>query len=137
MSIIADTSYVYALYRQIDARHQRAMQFASTNTESVILPDVILPELGFLFKRDLGYDGVVRFLNEFRHSDSLFEPLLNTDLQRVFEIAERYASAELDVVDCCIIALAERLNITRIATFDRRDFGIVRPRHVPYFELLP
>ena len=137
MSIIADTSYVYALFRSIDASHERAMRFASTNAEMVILPDVILPELGFLCKRDLGYAGVVRFFEELRHTDALFEPLLKTDLQRVFEIAERYASAQLDVVDCCIIALAERLGITRIATFDRRDFSIVRPRHTAYFELLP
>jgi hypothetical protein len=29
------------------------------------------------------------------------------------------------------------MNITRILTVDRRDFSIVRPRHVEHFELLP
>lgn len=41
------------------------------------------------------------------------------------------------IVDCCIMALAERLHVTRIATFDRRDFSIFQPRHCGYFELLP
>ncbi len=48
-----------------------------------------------------------------------------------------YASADLDFVDCAIMALAERLNIRQILTFDHRDFSIVRPQHNAYFELLP
>lgn len=46
-------------------------------------------------------------------------------------------NAELDFVDSCLTALAERLNITRICTFDRRDFAMIRPLHAEYFELLP
>ena len=41
------------------------------------------------------------------------------------------------IVGCCIMALAERLGITQIATFDRRDFNIDRPRYCESFELLP
>ncbi len=33
-------------------------------------------------------------------------------------------------------ALAERLNITRLLTLDRRHFSIVRPRHCPAFDLI-
>jgi hypothetical protein len=35
------------------------------------------------------------------------------------------------------MAQAERLNIARIATFDRRDFSVFRPKHCEYLELLP
>ena len=137
MSIIGDTSFVYAVYNPDDSYHEDATSFARANTEPVIVPDVVLPELGFLFERDLGYAGMVDFFDQFRHVTWRLTPLLNTDLQRVFEIARRYRSAHLDVVDCCIMALAERLDIKRIATFDRRDFSIVRPRHTPWFQLLP
>jgi hypothetical protein len=34
-----------------------------------------------------------------------------------------------------VIAVAERLGITQIATLDRRDFTVVRPAHVTAFEL--
>ena len=34
-------------------------------------------------------------------------------------------------------AEVERLKDPRVATFDRRDFTLVRPRHVDAFELLP
>jgi hypothetical protein len=36
-----------------------------------------------------------------------------------------------------VIALAERLTVTRVMTLDVRHFQIVRPRHVESFELLP
>jgi hypothetical protein len=36
-----------------------------------------------------------------------------------------------------VIAIAERLNLTEVATVDRKHFSIVRPRHVPAFRLLP
>lgn len=36
-----------------------------------------------------------------------------------------------------VIALAERLGVTEIATLDRRHFTVVRPRHVSALTLLP
>jgi predicted nucleic acid-binding protein len=35
-----------------------------------------------------------------------------------------------------VIALAERLNIRTVVTIDYRDFGVVRPAHVPASTLL-
>jgi uncharacterized protein len=35
------------------------------------------------------------------------------------------------------LALAERLNITRVLTLDRRDFQMIRPKHCSGFEILP
>ena len=35
------------------------------------------------------------------------------------------------------LVIAERLGVTRIATLDRRHFGVVRPNHTPAFELIP
>jgi hypothetical protein len=35
------------------------------------------------------------------------------------------------------VALAERLGIHRIATFDRRPIAVFRPRHVRAFDLEP
>jgi len=36
-----------------------------------------------------------------------------------------------------VVAAAERLKITHIATLDRRHFSVVRPAHVEAFELVP
>ena len=36
-----------------------------------------------------------------------------------------------------VIAAAERLGVTEVATLDRRHFTVVRPRHVEAFKLVP
>jgi len=33
-------------------------------------------------------------------------------------------------VDACVIALAERLDVRKVAALDRRDFLVVAPRHL-------
>ena len=41
----------------------------------------------------------------------------------------------LGTVDASVVAAAERLGITAVATTDRRHFSVVRPSHVAAFEL--
>jgi len=53
------------------------------------------------------------------------------------ELTEQYIDMPLGTTDASVIALAERLDITEIATLDRRHFTAVRPRHLEAFTLLP
>lgn len=137
MTAIVDSSFIYALYNSIDSHHDIADAFAKNYSGTTYVPDVILPEVCYLFRRDFGQIGVQRFLNQFKGINAQFVSLSRSDLARIHEIAATYASAGFDIVDCCIMALAERLGVTRIATFDRRDFSIFRPRHCDFLELLP
>ena len=63
-------------------------------------------------------------------------PLAEASL-RSAEIIRQYAYANLDFGDALIAATAERLNIKRLLTLDRRDFQLIRPRDCDGFELLP
>ncbi len=47
------------------------------------------------------------------------------------------ADLGLGTVDASIIAVAERMNITTIATMNRRDFLVVKPAHTIAFEIVP
>ena len=44
---------------------------------------------------------------------------------------------DVGFVDASIVATAERLRITAMATIDRRHFASIRPRHTAAFTLLP
>jgi predicted nucleic acid-binding protein len=59
------------------------------------------------------------------------------DWQRVRELVDEYADLPLGVVDASVVAVAERLEESAIATLDRRHFSVVKPRHVSGFRLLP
>ena len=53
------------------------------------------------------------------------------------ELVETYADMPLGGVDASVVAIAERVSETMIATLDRRHFGVVRPAHATAFELVP
>jgi hypothetical protein len=53
------------------------------------------------------------------------------------ELVEIYGDFPLGTTDASVIAVAERLNITEVATLDHRHFAAVRPAHCDAFSLLP
>jgi hypothetical protein len=63
--------------------------------------------------------------------------LAATHWARCAELIERYADLGLGLVDASVIAVAERLRITVVASIDRRDLLVVRPTHCAAFELIP
>ena len=137
VQILIDSSFLYALFDHDDAKHQQALNWATNQTFQPLVPQVVLGEVMFLLDRNGGVPATLQFLDRFTFDNYTLESVTIPDLRRVREIRAAYASSRLDFVDCCIMALSERLGITQICTFDRRDFAIFRPRHCDYLELLP
>jgi predicted nucleic acid-binding protein len=136
-TVLADSSYIYALYAKSDKFHQAAQTFSEVFSGEMLVPDVALVEVVYLVSRGGGMPQVARFYDVFRTSGMTLQPITMPDIERIREITATYADARFDFVDTCLMALAERLDIARICTFDRRDFPIFRPRHVDFLELLP
>jgi predicted nucleic acid-binding protein len=130
MTALLDTGFVLALLAENDSRHTVCMQVMKSEPNP-LLPTPILTELAYMVIRDAGY---APFLKFFRYA------LAGTP-RLVYPVAadlmEKYADSKLDFVDCAITAMAERLNISRILTVDQRDFRMIRPSHIPAFEILP
>lgn len=101
------------------------------------MPDVALVEVTHLLRNFINHNAMLAFLRIFSQSAFVLESVTMQDVRRAVEIMSKYADSRLDFVDCCIMAQAERLDITRICTFDRRDFAIYRPTHCETLELLP
>ncbi len=137
MTAIVDTNFLFALIDRSDRNHSRVLAVARTLQDRLILPTVVIPEASYLIGSRLGHKAMRSFLTSLTTSDLQIESLSIEDLVRVTEILEQYADSQLDFVDAAIVALAERLNVTRILSLDRRDFSIIRPQHCEYFELLP
>jgi predicted nucleic acid-binding protein len=84
----------------------------------------------------LSYAHAIRLFSEMCATFTI-EPLLPLDMQRMEHIMRRYADSRFDFTDTALMTLAERLTITRIATFDHRDFAQYRPTHAAPLTLLP
>ena len=79
----------------------------------------------------------LRLLAEITLGNLAVEPIHARDWVRIVELVEQYADLPLGTVDASVVAAAERLGATTIATLDRRHFSVVRPKHVESFELVP
>jgi uncharacterized protein len=53
------------------------------------------------------------------------------------ELVDTYGGLPLGTTDASVVAVAERLKLTDVATLDRRHFTVVRPSHVNSLTLLP
>ncbi len=137
MTVILDTSFLFALTDRRDRNHVRVLEAIRTLQANPVLPDVVLPEICYLLASRLGHQAMRQFMRRLDPTQVRIEPLKPDDLLRIQVLLDEYADSRLDFVDTAIVAIAERLNITRICTLDRRDFSIIRPKHCDCFELLP
>lgn len=104
----------------------------------LIVPTLVLAEACYLIERQCGPRAEAAFVRGLRASPAItLAPVLPEDLDRIAEVVDRYADLPLGSVDASVIATAERLGVTTIATLDRRHFTVVRPRHTTAFTLLP
>ena len=133
MTVVLDTSFLFALTDLSDRNHDRVLAVVQSINEPLLLPSVVLPEVCYLIASRLGHQAMRRFIANLVVSGIQMESVTATDLERVNQILEQYADSQLDFVDAVIVAIG----ISRGLTLDRRDFSIIRPRHCDYFEILP
>ncbi len=137
MTVLIDTNVLLASWFARDVNHLRSKHLLkSLRNEQNIVPSPVLNELFYLASVRIGYSRAVVSFSGVQRIYQI-EPLTSNDMRRMGQIMLQYASAKFDFVDTAIMAQAERLNITRVATFDRRDFSFFRPAHCEYLELLP
>ena len=134
---LVDASYLVALGYPRDRNHQKARQFAATTQDTLLIPDVVLVEAMYNLQRLGGVAATLAFSKLLTAQRPQLVALTLADFARAVMLLDRYQDMELDFVDGCLTALAERLEIMRICTFDRRDFSIIRPSHADYFDLVP
>jgi uncharacterized protein len=135
--VLIDSSFLYALFNAREAKHESALKFVQASQDIQVIPDVVLTEVAFLFNRFGGTRAVIVFLESMVEAQPQLEPVTLLDIKLAREIMLKYPGAKLDFVDCCLMALAGRLEITQICTFDRRDFSIYRAEEGDLLELLP
>ena len=135
--ILFDTNILVAAARTADVNHHIAVRLLNTMSEPRLVPPTVVAEVCYLLSEWGGPDAEVRFLRDFRPGGLRLAELTDTDVARMADLAERYADLRLGGTDASLVAIAERLDIERIATFDRRHFTVVRPAHIDAFVLLP
>lgn len=126
--IVADTGAIVALIDADDKHHEALVELYEEDPGAWVLPWAILPEVDHLLHRYLGARVAQAFLGDVANSAFHVEFGNDADFQRAHELCEQYASLELGMVDAVVIAIAERMRASAIATLDLRDFGAITLR---------
>jgi uncharacterized protein len=103
----------------------------------LLVPALVVTEVACLIGGRLGAKAELAFPRALASGELVVEPLDPSDLGRVTELVEQHLDLPPGIADASVVALAERLDATTLATLDRRHFSAVRPSHVPALTLLP
>jgi uncharacterized protein len=135
--LVVDAGPLFALVDRHDPDHHRCASLMGSHPGPLVVPMLAIAEVAHFAQTRLRTEAEIRFLLDLATGAFMPEPVHPADWLRMAALVERYADLPLGIVDASVVAAAERLGMTRIATLDRRHFGVVRPAHVDAFELLP
>ncbi|MDT3399714.1 PIN domain-containing protein [Streptomyces sp. B1866] len=135
IATVLDTGPLAAAFNAADRWHAECASLLTSLTGRRLLPSPVMTEVCWLFERWPSVEAA--FLTEVARGTFELVHLTPGDLTRMAELVLRYADFPLGGVDASVVAVAERLGVDRVATVDRRHFGVVKPVHVPAFTLLP
>jgi predicted nucleic acid-binding protein len=137
VALILDTGPLLAALDAADPDHARCAPLLGDSREDLVVPLLVLAELDHWCHERLGAHVWLAFLEDLLEGAYRVEQPSPADLRRCHELQSTYDTLALGVVDASVIALAERLGETRIATLDNRHFSAVRPAHTDGFDLVP
>jgi predicted nucleic acid-binding protein len=138
--IICDTGPLVAAALSNDADHLACVKLFTdlhaAGTE-LLVPGPVIAEVGYLLARESGPRVESLFLRSLADGDFSTVELTTADYARMADLVLTYGSLPLGTTDASVVAIAERLKLTDVATLDRRHFTVVRPNHVNTLNLLP
>ncbi|HEX6511548.1 MAG TPA: VapC toxin family PIN domain ribonuclease [Chloroflexota bacterium] len=137
MALILDTGPLYAAVDRSDADHAACRGLLERAHEQLVIPAPVLVEVDYWINQRLHAGVLVALLDDVEQGAFVVADLEAGDYARVRQLCDRYADSDIGFVDAAVLAIVERLGETKLATLDRRHFGLLRPRHVDALELLP
>jgi len=133
--IVLDTSVLWALLDRRDAHHADARAWYDGETADLATTPLVLAEVDYFALRD-GPATAQAFYRDVDAGAYAIE-WWESAASDAAKVALRYADLGVGLADASLVALAGRLETTRIATFDERHFRTVRPLSGEAFTLLP
>jgi predicted nucleic acid-binding protein len=110
-----------------------------TSASLVIVPALVLAEVDYFLRENRA--AMRKLVAEIFDPGTRYEyePPAPSDIVRALELDARFKDLGLGLVDGMVASIAERRQVYRILTTDRRDFSVIRvgPRLTRALELVP
>jgi uncharacterized protein len=135
VTLLPGTGPVVAAIDRSDNHHARCAALLEAAEGLLLIPTTVLVEVCWLAGERPDIEAA--FLEAIAAGEFEHVPLTTADIARTAELVRTYADLPLGAVDASVIAVAERLKLTSVATLDQRHFTVVRPKHAEALNLLP
>lgn len=135
--LVVDTGVLVATADTADPDHEPCRSLLEETEGPLVTTAMVIAEAAYLIGRRLGAAAEAKLYDSILDGELHIEALTEPDWSRIRELVTTYADLGLGGTDAGVIAVAERLSVSRVATLDHRHFRVVRPNHVDAFELLP
>jgi len=133
--VLLDAGPIVALLDARDQWHDKAVAaWPSLGRRCVTVESAIVEATHLMAKRHTDRARVLEFL--ISHDIPVLAPHLLIH-EACVHLLRQYADLPMDYSDATLVALAGRLAIHRIFTFDRRGFAHYRPTQGRPFEVIP
>lgn len=138
--IVCDTGLLVALSNERDDQYFTANNLfrdLHMSGEILVLPPTVLAETCYWLSAHGGAEVEAAFLDAVADGTFQLVDLTTDDVERMADLVRQFASFPLGGTDASVVAVAERLGVREIATFDRRHFPAITPKDGGHFTLLP
>lgn len=135
MSLLLDTGPLVAAIDRSDKHHARCAALLESAKGPLLVPTTVIVEVCWLLEERPEVEAA--FLDAVAADEFEHVTITAGDIARMAELVRTYADLPLGAVDASVIAVAERLKLSDVATLDRRHFTVVRPKHTTALSLLP
>jgi predicted nucleic acid-binding protein len=135
--LLLDTGPIYSSIDRSDPDHQVVVDILRSAPRPHLVVQPVLVEVDYWLRKFLDVSAFGALISDVAEGRYRVECLDSIDLQRAAELEAAYADADLGFVDAALVAVAERMDVTTILTFDRRHFSAIRPGHRAHFDLIP
>jgi predicted nucleic acid-binding protein len=93
----------------------------------LLVPATVIAEVGYFLAREAGARVESLFPTVLADGDFAPVDLRSADYAQIADLVNTYESLPLGTTDASVVAIAERLGLTDVASWDRRQFTVVRP----------
>jgi len=133
--ILIDTGPVVAFFDRDDRYHNECVAVLKTIREPLVTTWPVLTECFYLLDFSWEIQDDLWLLIE-RGGFDIY-PLERTDLTNCRRLMNQYHDLPMDLADATLVALADRLGISKVFTLDHKDFSIYRFKQKKRFTLMP
>jgi hypothetical protein len=138
VTLIVDSGPLVALGDRRDPWMPAVKHLLESEAGPLVIPMTVATEVDHLLARRGGPAAREAFIDDIASGRFQVECLTSDEWPEMLTLARRYADLAPGLADLSIVVLASRYGTTRVATFDARDFAVMRPlTGAPAFEILP